>query len=210
MKKVMNGRSGSYLVEASLTLPVFILSICALAMIVNLIAVCETLGFIMSREIKENLFFNTGIFNYVSLCRTIENGTVEEHPTAGSIQVNRVRCRVRSGTMTDLITVTAKAEFHVLLPLGIGGGSGFEQKLMARLFTGTRQDGEPLNPAAFTEGGTAVPVLVYPKYGERFHGETCAIVQQQMDHGNSGWKMDREEAVIRSYTPCEICGGGRL
>ncbi len=201
-------RKGSYLVEASLTLPVFILSAAALAMVIHLIAVCETIGYVMSREIKENLLLDAGILNHVSLCRTIEDGVISQHTNVSDFQVKRVRQKVQNGTMTDLITVSAEARFHVILPLNIGGRMQFQQKLMARAFTGTRQDELPLGEAEFMQGGNAAEVMIYPKYGERFHMESCSIVQNQMKSGNPGWCMDRKEAELWEYTPCEICGGG--
>ncbi len=210
MKNAMNGRKGSYLVEAALTLPVFILGVTALAMIVNLIGICETIGFVMSREVKENLFLDAGILNRVSLCRTIEAGVEEEQPGVSDFQVRNVRCGVQSGGITDLITVTAQADFQILMPAGIGGKTQFEQKLMARFFTGTEQAAEPLNWAAFTESGKSLPVMVYPKYGERFHKADCAVVRQQTENGNPAWEMDRQEARLRMFTPCEICGGGEV
>ena len=201
-------RKGSYLVEASITLPVFILSAAALAMVIQLIAVCETIGYVMSRELKENLLFDAGILNHVSLCRTIEDGVISQHPNVSDFRVKRVRQNVQNGNMTDLITVSAEAKFHVILPLHIGGRMQFEQKLMARAFTGAQQDSLPLAADGFMQGGNAADVLIYPKYGERFHVESCTIVQQQMKSGNPGWEMDRKEAELWEYTPCEICRGG--
>lgn len=201
-------RRGSYLVEASLTLPVFILGVIALAMIVNLIAVCETICYVMSRELKEHQIVNAGILNTVSLCRTIENGVKEQHPNLMEFHVKKTRSGVQSGGMTDLIAVTSQADFQVLFQAGIGGAASFEQKLMARSFTGAEQEVNQLDTADFTQNRSAQSVLVYPKYGQRFHVESCAIVRQQKENDNAGWTMDLAEAELRAFTPCEICGGG--
>ena len=81
---------------------------------------------------------------------------------------------------------------------------------MARAFTGALQNAAPLELSAFTQGGTSMDVVVYPKYGERFHNSACAIVQNQEEDGNTGWTMDIEEARRKGFTRCQICGGGVL
>ena len=54
-KRKKNNRQGSYLVEAALTLPVMIVAFLSLAMIINIIAACETIGFAASCQIKKHL-----------------------------------------------------------------------------------------------------------------------------------------------------------
>lgn len=205
--KTVNNKKGSYLVEASFTLPIFILGVAALAMIVNMIAVCESICFVMSREVKEILLFDISKIQVITLCKTIEDGVEDEHPSAVGVKVRSARCGVNQYGMTDLITVSAKADFNLVLPAGMGGKASFNQKLMARQFSGSLQDENELEAAAFTQGAKSAAVIVYPRYGERYHNQRCEIVSQQLEHGNNGWEMDLKEAQLRNFTPCEICGG---
>ena len=207
-KRKMNNRKGSYLVEATLTLPVMILASLAIAMIINIIAACETIGFAASCQLKKHLLSESSNWNTVSLCRSLEAEVAEQCPQLENFQIKSVRTGYRSNGVTDLIGLTTETSFHVFYTSGIGGGVTFEQKLMARAFTGSLQDSSPLDAADFMQGGTSYDVVIYPKYGERFHKTACGIVQQQKEDGNSGWSMDLEEAKRQGFTPCQICGGG--
>ncbi len=203
-----NNRKGSYMVEATLTLPVMILASLALAMIVNIIAACETIGFASSCQLKKHLLSESSNLNTVSLCRSLEAEVAEQCPQLGDFHIKSVRSGYRSGGVEDLISLTAEASFRVFYASGIGGQVMFEEKLMARAFTGSLQDASPLDAAAFMQGGTSHDVVIYPKYGERFHKTACGIVQQQKEDGNAGWTMDLEEAESQGFTPCQLCGGG--
>ena len=51
--KIVHDRKGSYLVEASMTLPVLILCICAMALLIHVIAICENIGFSTAEEMHK-------------------------------------------------------------------------------------------------------------------------------------------------------------
>lgn len=208
MKVKKTDRKGSYLTEAALTLPLMILSFAALALIVNIIASCENIGFVTSCQMKKHLLFDGSIFNTVSLCRNLEAEISEQCPQVTDFHIKSVRSGYQNGGVYDLISITTETSFRVISSVGIGGGVTFKEKLMARAYTGSLQDSAPLEEAAFTKGGPAKDVIIYPKYGERFHKDACGIVQQQKEDGNTGWTMDYEEAKRQGFTPCQICGGG--
>lgn len=212
LKKHMPGnRKGSYLVEAALTLPVFIMAAVVLALVVQMIAVCETIGFVTSRELKNYTGTNLKIFSSVSLSREIVSGVEQEWetmPILDGFKVKRVRTGFHSGKLEELNSVMSEAVFSVDTMTGISLETVFSQKLMARSFSGARQDCAPLGADAFMQTGQALTVLVYPKYGERFHSVDCSIVYYELEDGNPGWEMDVEEAQRQDFTPCKICGGG--
>lgn len=211
IRMLRSNRKGSFLTEAALALPVMIIGIIALALIINVIAACETIGFAASCGLKKAAFLNQNtIVNTVSLCSEIETRVDNQWPNLTQFKVRIVRKDFESGGIEELTSVSSAARFHVLHTSGIGGDAEFTSKLMARTFTGTLQDASPLDTEAFTQGGTARNVLVYPKYGERYHTETCSIVKQQNEAENPGWNMDLEEAVRQNYTACMLCGGGKV
>lgn len=210
MKEIMKtkiDRKGSYLVEATLTLPVMILGAVALVLIINIISACETIGFVTSCQLKKHLLLENSFFNTVSLCKKLEKEVAEQCPLVNGFHMKSVRSGFQSGGIYDLVSVTTETSFHILTCPGIGGKIKFEEKLMARAFTGALQDASPLDADAFMQGGSACDVIIYPKYGERYHMISCGIVYQQKQDGNTGWMMDLEEAKSQGFTPCQICGG---
>jgi len=200
-------KRGSYLVEAVVTLPICILALVALALVVRMIAVCETVGFVTASELKKAAA-SQNILNSVSLCREIELHAKEECGALTDFEVKDLDYLYRAANIDDLIGLKNEACFRVDNPAGIRGEIIFTLRLAARGFTGTRQDASPLEAEGFVQGGQSVTVLVFPAYGERFHRQTCTIVARETDNSNEGLAMDREDARRKGYTPCGICGGG--
>ena len=53
IRKTICDRSGSYITEAAVFLPVLIISLCALTLLVRIIGICEEVCFITAEEILE-------------------------------------------------------------------------------------------------------------------------------------------------------------
>ena len=78
--KIIRNRRGSYIAEAALTLPVFILCVTALALIIRIIAVCENIGFVTALEARDISISS------VSLCCKIRIMLVSSHRVDLNIQ----------------------------------------------------------------------------------------------------------------------------
>ena len=74
--KIIKNQKGSYIAEAALTLPVFIICVTAMALIIRIIAVCENIGFVTAAEARDISLAS------VSLCaeKNIEKRVCEENP----------------------------------------------------------------------------------------------------------------------------------
>lgn len=207
----MNGlrnRRGSYLVEAMMTLPICILAITAFALVIRIAAVCETIGFVTSKELKEAALQTSSVITTVSLCRDIETDVKDQCSEVAVFGIKDLDYLHKAGSMDDLIGIASEAVFTVDNPAGIHGKIVFSHDLLARAFSGTRQDASPLDAASFMQGGSAQPVLVYLEYGEKFHKSSCSIVQREKENGNEGSEMDRQDAERKGYSACMLCGGG--
>lgn len=109
--------------------------------------------------------------------------------------------------MTDLIAIEATGQFNVVNAIGVNGKIRFEEKLLTRGFTGALQNGEPLAEDEFCRGGLSQEVVVFPKYGIRYHEPDCYYVTQQEKDNPCKLEMEREDASRKGYTPCKVCHG---
>ncbi len=202
-KKV--NKRGSYIVEGALLLPILILSICALALTIKVIEVCEDICFTTAQEV---LKIDLGAYkfnNSVSLCNDMEEKISKANLT--SFEITRFKYLYNQNQMTDLIAVDAEGEFNVTNPIGIGGQIHFGERLLTRGFTGTIQEGTPLSLDEFCGTGASYKVKVYPKYGERYHTKNCIYVKQSKEDGDRKIEMQKEDALRKGYTACKKCGG---
>ena len=202
--KIIRNRRGSYIAEAALTLPVFILCVTALALIIRIIAVCENIGFVTALEARDISLSS------VSLCteKNIEKRVCEENPRLTDFRITNLDYLYSDGNIDDLIGINSISIFTVDNPAGIYGQIEFTQGLLLRGFTGACRGEEPLSEEDFTGYEKSQPVIVFPKYGIRYHVKTCRYVEREYDGQEYRLEMELEDAKLKGYTACLICGGG--
>ena len=202
--KIIKNQKGSYIVEAALTLPVFILCVTALALIIRIIAVCENIGFVTSAEARDISIAE------ISLCteKNIEERVCEENPRLTDFRVTNMDYLFSDGNIDDLIGINTRSIFTVENPVGIHGQIEFTQGLLLRGFTGACRREEPLSESEFTEYKKSQPVVVFPKYGIRYHAKDCRYVKQEYEGQEYRLEMELEDAKLKGYTPCLVCRGG--
>lgn len=202
-QKVFN-RRGSYIIEAAICLPVLILSITALILIIRIMGICENICFSTAEDIVKMDLEAYKYRDSVSLCKKTENRIKEENPVA--FRVTRFKYLYSSSGMTDLIAFEGRADFNVVNAVGINGKINFEEKLLTRGFTGTLNIGESLDETEFNDDKPTYEVVIFPKYGNRYHRKTCKYVTE-IYKNEYKQEMEKEEATKKRYSPCRICGG---
>lgn len=208
IKSIWN-KAGSYITEAAMSLPILILCIIALALVIKIIAICENIGFVTAAEVKDIDIAAYHVENtYLTAKTAIENSVTDENPKLSKFSVKKFKYRYTAGGIDDLIAVHTQADFKVENPIGILGEITFTQKLLTRGFTGTLQDGEPLSAEAFMSAEPSVEVVIFPKYGKKYHAESCRYVTQNYTGDTYKLKMQKSDAEAKGYTACSVCKGG--
>ncbi len=215
LRKNIRNKAGSYIVEAALTLPIFIVCVVALALIINIISICENIGFVTSREVRDidmNSYssYSFELLSDISLCKfIIEDSVMEENPKLTKFKVTNLDYLYSYDNINNLIGVDTKAIFKVENPLGIYGEIQFTQGLLTRAFVGDLQEERPLSEDEFCENSPSETVIIFPKYGTRYHLPDCRYVKREYKEEKYNLKMEMEDAKRKGYTPCMICGGGK-
>ena len=198
-----NSKRGSYLVEASITLPIFIISVCSLILIIRIVSLCENITFITSTNMMDAIFGHYNRVNLITLCKDIEDSS----DYVSSFKVSRYKYLYEDNELSDLIILDAEAEFEVMNAVGIYGQISFDTKVLCRAFTGETQSKNPLDESEFCENDKSQMIYVFPKYGERYHNKNCRYLDQNIYKAAYWIQMDKEDALRKGYTPCIICQG---
>lgn len=149
----------------------------------------------------------------VSLCRyAVVSAVKKENPTLQQFTVQNFDYLYTDGstgvTIEDLIAIDTEAVFEVKNPVGIYGRISFTQGLLSRGFTGAERTKDPLRASDFSDGEASRIVVVFPKYGYRFHAKTCRYVKQEYAGEAYRLEMEFRDAEGKGFTPCLICKGG--
>lgn len=209
VKNALRSRGGSYIVEAAMSLPVFILCIVALALVIRIIAVCENIGFVSEAEIKEIDLTAYKVEKTYPLAKTmLKESVLAENPRLTNFKITKFRYRYSEEDIDDLIGVRSEAVFKVENPIGIRGKISFTQGILTRAFTGALQNAESLPESEFKRSAKSVKVVVFPKYGVRYHTESCYYVKRHGEDEAYRLEMEKDDAAAKGYTPCKVCRGG--
>lgn len=207
--KLHLNKRGSYILEATMSLPVLILCIVAMALIIRIIAVCEGIGFTTAQEVKDIDLKAYSLPAVYPLGKSaIKNSVLDENERLTDFKVTMFKYRYTDNEIQDLIGVQTKSIFSVENPIGINGKITFTQGLLTRAYTGALQDAEPLSVSEFEKDADSVTVVIFPKYGLRFHVPSCYNVTKEYEGNEYRLKMERDDAIAKGYTPCMTCGGG--
>lgn len=196
-------KKGSYLVEAAITLPILIVSICAMILIIRIIAICETITYVTSTDLIDMMFFYDNKLSTIPLCSDLK----ENLKQVSDIKVTKYKHLYEDGDMNNLIALGLETNFNVFNGIGIDGNVAFTEDVLCRAFAGNEQPNNPLSEYKFTEDKKACAVFVFPKYGERYHIGGCRYIKQNISERTNVIEMDREDAFRKGYSPCIICIG---
>ena len=143
MNLMRNTKRGSYIVEAALSMPVLILCITAIALIINIIAICENIGFSSAEQMHKicssAYIAETGEFSHGI---AVQKAVASDNPKLRSFTVTGFRYRYTKQGVDDLIGLQTKSSFTVANPIGINGNIIFTQRILARAFTGKLENAE--------------------------------------------------------------------
>jgi len=201
--KMNINRRGSYILEASIILPLLIICICSLIMIIKIIAICEDVTFITSKHLMNAALNYYNKINEISLCTKIQNEIKE----VTDFEIVQYRYLFKNGSNDNLISLKAKANFCVYNPIGINSEIEFDEQVLCRGFAGKYRNSVILSEEEFSNYKKASKVYVFSKYGEKYHSVNCRYINQSDTERAYIIPMDREDAFRKGYTPCIICKG---
>jgi hypothetical protein len=108
----------------------------------------------------------------------------------------------------DLILIDTETKMKVSDPVGISGRIVFRMKILSRAYTGKTERSDTLPLEEFMGSGRSVEVLVFPKYGYRYHRKDCRYAVQEYAGEEVRLVMQLRDAELKGYSPCMVCGGG--
>ena len=207
MKSVKNislhRKRGSYILEAAVILPVFLVGLLTLAVMIPVIAECEQTAYSSVEELRLEMGKSAFRSNAAALpasaaVRALKGKYVSSYLITG------YRYRYQGNGIDDLITISFRSSYHVRSPLGMFGNASFKGRLTGRAFTGSYYNGEPSSEQDFSEDEEYDPVYIFPHWGKCYHNINCTYVKANC------CQTYLTDVVRKKYHPCPLCGARNL
>jgi Flp pilus assembly protein TadG len=202
-------REGSLAVETAIFLPLFIIGVLTLGWLIRFTAVSENVYHALSDETRRYAASATLSRVPAGYAGAVKSRVADENEgEVTSIEVSPVRfnfpyASAASGrTYTNLIGASVSYKANLSLNRIFANGLTGSETIVCRAFVGAKNPGERMTFDEMENGDDSHLVWVFPRAGERYHGETCSYIK------NNPREQILTSAIRGRYSPCRLCKPG--
>jgi hypothetical protein len=189
----MTDKKGSYLVEAALVVPLFLLAMLLLVNVIPVIAKCENITYGAAEEMRMEMAKSAFRSDMAALPVLLTVRVKKENTKVEHFLVTKYRYRYKTDDTEDLICIRYTCRFGQPDPFGIFHKIRFNGALMGRAYTGAYYNGQR------KEDDT---VYVFPEDGKCYHGKDCTHVKANCR------QLYLTASIQKHYHPCPNCKSG--
>lgn len=199
MIRCIKNKIGSYIVEAAIILPIFILGIVAIISILPAVAKAERVVYQASDEMRAECISSAFVKSRVLLPgRTIARVEGSDTSVKDFIAYSYIY-RQPLGHMDEMINLNWHCQVKQASLAGIFDNIKLEGRMVGRAFVGTEKQRSPCDRSVFEDNQDSIPVYIFPNEGRKFHNKDCHIL-------TSNVKVEvLTKSFKRSHKPCRIC-----
>ncbi|MGI6177070.1 MAG: hypothetical protein ACOYJO_01250 [Eubacterium sp.] len=191
-------RRGSYILEASIILPIFIASMIALITVIPFIASCENIVYAACDELKaEDIRAHFVKSRYICHAAIVYRAN-SENPRIGICAADDFDYLYSEDGMDDLIKIGLTAGSGKMQMMPSTARLVFSADIRSRAFTGTVRDDEPRGDD-FNDDEDSETVYIFPQRGTHYHKKECRFLNPacEMTYLTAGTRL--------RFAPCGIC-----
>ena len=197
MKKSI-GKRGSYIVETSICLPIFMIAVIVMTSIILMFACIENANYVIANELRrasiEAKISPTAIFAPARISKEVSgSGSLVK-----GIYVTDYGYLVKRGGIDKLIVLRMRMHMKVNNPLKLMSEAEYNLSLATRAYVGRERGNDALSVADF-ENDSSDPVYIFPKSGKKYHDKNCTYVK-------AGYiATPLTLSVKMKYSGCPVC-----
>lgn len=199
--KRLTSKRGSYLVEAVISLPVFIIALITMCSIILMYACIEDCNFIAANEIRRGAAEAVIADTSIAVPYRVRKEITDKHSRIGSVRMVDSLYRGSRWGVDELIAFDYRLTLRSPNPLGIKAKADYDLALVTRAYTGRERDESNMSADEFMDADSEA-VFIFPKRGERYHSEGCGFLKA------ASRSAALTAAMKRKYRSCPICKSG--
>ena len=228
-------KKGSYLVEAAISLPVFIIAVIVMSSVILMYACIEDCAFIAANELRRGAAEAVIADTSIALPHRIRKELEDNHSQVHSARLIEAGLRSERWGIDELLIVDFRLTLKTNNPLGIKAEADYDLALATRAYVGQERDETNMTAEEFADED-AEAVYIFPKRGEKLSSSVrkkykgCPLCHSSKaadgalvyyfpsdgeDYHLPGCpalqrnyiEIERGTALKRGYTACSKCGG---
>lgn len=210
---MLTNKRGSYIVDAAITLPIFMLAVMILSGIILMYASIEDSSFITANEMRLCAYeaIGTGVADslgagsggalgavgYANMPYKIKRDSMAAHGQITDMRAVDIGYRASRWGQDELILLKMRIYFEAGRPLIPVKKIHYDLPMVTRAYVGKTRDADPMSDSEMAGGGD--PVFIFPKRGEKYHSKGCDFLKAASTSGTLSASIKSE------YKPCPLC-----
>ena len=195
-------KKGSYLTEAAITLPVFLIAVLTMTSVILMYACIEDCTFIAANELRRCAAEAAVADTSLALPYRVKKGIENDHSQVKSAVLRDAGLRAERWGVDELLYIDYRLKLKQNNPLGIDAAAGYDLALVTRAYVGRERDESSMSADEFADADSS-PVFIFPKRGEKYHSAGCAFLKAASTSGAL-------TSSLRSrYKSCPLCHSGK-
>ncbi|MBR0341923.1 MAG: hypothetical protein IJH64_06710 [Oscillospiraceae bacterium] len=191
-------RKGSCLVEAAISLPVFIIAVIVMSSVILMYACIEDCTFIAANELRRGAAEAVIVDTSITVPYRIRKAIEKNHSQVHIARLRDAGFRCERWGIDELILVDFRLGLKTNNPLGIKAEADYDLALATRAYVGRERDESNMSAEEFADED-AEAVYIFPKRGEKYHSKGCTFLRA------ASTSAALSGSIRRKYKACPLC-----
>ncbi len=200
--KILINKRGSYLVEAAISMPVFIIAVIVMSSVILMYACIEDCTFIAANELRRGAAEAVIADTSIAIPHRIRNNLEDKHTQVHSAKLEDAGFRCERWGIDELLLIDFRLVLKTGNPLGIKAEADYDLALATRAYVGRERDESSMTAEEFADED-AKAVYIFPKRGEKYHSKGCTFLRA------ASTSAALSASIKRKYKSCPLCRSSR-
>lgn len=196
--KDIRNKRGSYIVEATLLLPIFMIAVMVMSSIISAYSCIEDANYISANYLRKSAAVASKINVHTLAPHQINKELCSKHSQIDGFIVNSSVYRKKLIGIDEIIALDENMRLNTKNPIGFKAEANYRIKTITRAYVGRIRENTHMTVDDLTgEGDKAV--YIFPKRGEKYHNKGCTYMNSKVT------STTLTPTLRKKFAPCPVC-----
>lgn len=196
--KDIKNKRGSYLVEATLMLPIFMIAIMVMSSIISAYSCIEDANYISANQLRKSAAVASKVNAYTVIHHQISSELSSNHSQIDGFIVSSAVYRKNMLGIDEVIALDTNMRLNTKNPIGFKAEANYKIKTVTRAYVGRVRKNTHMTVDDLTGEGDKT-VYIFPKRGEKYHNKGCTYMNSKVI------STALTPGLRKEFDPCPVC-----